>query len=186
MQQPVAPGPVEQTQHVYPAEVAGGESLARRCRGNIEEIEGRGEAGGGSLWGFSHFITYHTNLLLRKGQEHFPHTESGHLIRGVRGPELCSVCPGGLLYVKHKSVQFSTPPRLPLHSAAVFLHTRFLGPSPNVGIATRAVRETVGTSLPPKEQQVNNAGSTPAQTLVHHGTISPALQCGRFHNGTFC
>lgn len=42
--QPVAAGPVEQTQHVYPtAEVTGGERLAQWWDGNIEEIEGRGE-----------------------------------------------------------------------------------------------------------------------------------------------
>lgn len=92
--QPVAAGPVEQTQHVYPtAEVTGGERLAQWWDGNIEEIEGRGEARGGSLWSFSHFVTYHTVLLPRKGQEHFRYTESGHLIQGVRGPEKnCALC----------------------------------------------------------------------------------------------
>lgn len=71
--------------------------------------------------------------------------------------ELCSMCLSGLLYVKCKSVQFSTPPRLPPHSAAVFLHTSFPRPSPNMCIGNRAVRVRAGTRLPPKEQQENNS-----------------------------
>lgn len=104
-------GPVEQTHRVYPtAEVTGGERLGEQWEGNTEEIEGRGETGGGG-WPLGLFAPYHLshNPFATQRAEALPfHRIRASHLRKV-WIELCSVCLGGLLYVKHKSVQFSTP-----------------------------------------------------------------------------
>lgn len=123
----------------------------------LRKSEGKERRGGG--WPLGLFAPYHLshNPFATQRAEALPfHQIRASHLRKV-WIELCSVCLGGLLYVKHKSVQFSTPPQLPLHSAAVFMHTRFPRPSPNICIGNRAVRVTTGTSLPPKEQQENNS-----------------------------
>lgn len=154
-------------------EVGLGEWWGRKYWGNRKERRG----GGWPLGLFAPYCLSHNPFATQRAGALPSHRIRASHLRRAR-IELCSVCLGGLLYVKRESIQLSMPPRLPLHSAAVFLHTRFPRPSPNICIGNRAVRIRAGTRLPPKEQQENNSSfyfGSNGCAWWHHPSCIPLL-----------